>query len=73
MVANIPMSIGTTKIAAYAYKVYVCLFATKNMGMFIALISFICFCIKLIIIDIIYSIEHQVSSTKISQVISNWR
>ena len=33
--------LGTIKMAAYANKVYVCLFITKNMAMFIALILFI--------------------------------
>ena len=35
------VSYGPTKMAANANKTYVCMFVTKNMGTFTALISFI--------------------------------
>ena len=46
---------GTIQMTACANKLYICLFVTQNMGMFIALILFICFYIKLMIIDLVYS------------------
>ena len=33
---SLKLSLGTVKMALYVNKVYVCLFVTKNMGMFIA-------------------------------------
>ena len=53
-------------MAAYAHKVYVYLFVTKHMGLFIALILFICFYINGVFIDTVYSILHQVSFTRIT-------
>ena len=46
------LSFGTTKMAAYANKIFIRLFVTKQYG----LVLFICFCMKLVIIDIIHSI-----------------
>ena len=58
--ANIPKLFSSCLLAqpsaAYANRIYVCLFVTKNMRTFSALVLFIWFCIKLIINDIIYSI-----------------
>ena len=50
------LSFGTTKMVADANKIFVCLFLTKSMEVFTGLILYIRSLIKVIIVDMIYSI-----------------